>query len=282
MAQDDQTLRIGAYDLRLPPEHNLPAILQKHPQYDRLYWDIIGALLAENALTDTCQLIDIGANIGDSAAHFRRHATGPVWAIEAHPGYFTYLQANTAKMGDVTCTQALVAPPALAAKVSLDIHDGTGATRLDSTGPFQGQTLSPAKLMAGARSPCMIKSDTDGFDGRIISALIPKMQATAIWPAIVTFEGPRLDQVENNEPARHHAALTALMQHGYTVQILTNTGLPVAYLGASTQALDWHMRSHRTSVQAGVPAAHYFDYICIAPGLNTQTLTFAPDGPIRL
>jgi phosphomannomutase len=275
--QPDQILRIGAYTLALPPEHHLPAIMANHPHYDVLYWDVIGALLAENGLSDTCQLIDIGANVGDSAAHFRRHSSGPIWAIEAHPAYFAYLERNTAQMDNIRLSRAIVTPAALAAKISLVTADGTGLTQIDADHPYEGDRLFPAQIMAAAQPACVLKSDTDGFDGHIIKALAAQMPDT-VWPSIVTFEGHTIGQIKRGENSQTHAALVALMKQGYRVQVVLNTGLPVMFLGANIPALNWHFTTQRNCVQAGAPLAAYFDYICIAPGLSTHTLDFAPGG----
>lgn len=275
----DQTMKIGEYGLVLPADHLLPRIMEQHPSYDVLYWDILGGLLTENGLAKTCQLIDIGANIGDSAAHFRRHSEGPIWAIEPHPHYFRYLEVNTAKMENIRLSQALFTPPGMVDTISFEAGDGTGMTRLGEDMKFDGAHLHPVQVLAELRTPCMIKSDTDGFDGYIIRALIAQMDAT-VRPAIITFEGPTPQQVARHEATYHHAALTKLMKQGYRVQVLNNVGTPVSFLGANTQALNWHTRGHRNCTDAGIPQSHYFDYICVAPGLSIDTLHFAPGGLI--
>lgn len=73
----DQTLGIGDAAVALPPEHRLPRIMQKHPQYDYLYWNLIRVVLADNGIADG-PLIDIGANVGDTICHFRRVSNGLV------------------------------------------------------------------------------------------------------------------------------------------------------------------------------------------------------------
>lgn len=291
----DQSLEIGGVRLALPADHPLPEILETHPGYDVHLWDLIGALLRENGLAETCQLIDIGANVGDTAAHFRRHASGPVWAIEAHPGYVSYLRANTAGMADIRVSEALVCPPALQGAMHLDVHDGTAASRIITpNGPeeaaadidpdrapspprYDGPVITPDQIIAEAQTPFLIKSDTDGFDGYILDALITHMERQARWPALVTFEGADLDQIRADENTLHHRALTRLAQQGYGIQLLTNVGLPIGFLGSNTQAISWQMNAHARAARAGHAGAHYFDFLCVAPWLEIRSLRFGPD-----
>lgn len=270
------SVRIGHHVLDLPETHKLAQILEKNPRYDFQYWNIIRAVLAENGLTGP-QLIDIGANIGDSIAHFRRFSDGPVLGIEADALYFDCMQRNTAAMGDVTLRHALVAPERLKGRVSLHVDNGTGRSTLDDGAAYAGDTLSTRALITACTVPFVIKSDTDGFDGTLIGALTRQMAAQDKWAALVTFEGPRIDQMETGDHKTHVAALRTLQDHGYKVLILTNTGLPLAYVGCNFAATQWHMRSLIRAIQDGRAPCPYFDFICVAPTLGCQSFDFTRD-----
>lgn len=245
------------------------------------YWNIIRAVLAENGLTRP-QLVDIGANIGDSIAHFRRFSDGPVLGIEANAMFFEYMQRNTAAMHDVDLRHALVAPPKLKGRVTLQTDGSTGRSTLDGGDAYTGETLSTHALITACKPPFMIKSDTDGFDGTIIGALTTQMAAQDTWAAIVTFEGPRLDQMATGDYKEHMAALRSLQSHGYKVLILNNLGQPLAYVGCNFAATQWHMRSLDKAAKDGRAPCHYFDFICVAPALRCQSFDFTQDTLDRL
>lgn len=73
-------------------------------------------------------LIDDGANIGDTIAHFHRFSRGPAIGVEPHDEYFELLQRNLASVENITAIKALVCPPANIGDVTLAIGSGTGAT----------------------------------------------------------------------------------------------------------------------------------------------------------
>lgn len=277
MAQDDQKLRIGSADLLLPPDHHLPRIMQQHPQYDYLYWNLIRVLLDDNTMSDG-PLIDIGANIGDTISHFRRFSKGPVWGIEPHPGYFEYLERNMSQFSDVRLSHALVAPDAAQDRVRLSINHGTGGSSLepDSGEVFAGPRVSPQQIAEALTPDTVLKSDTDGFDGHIISVVAEYMAQRKVRPAIIAFEGPTRRQTEQGEIQRHRHALHRLQQLGYRIHMLTNTGHPVGTVGTSASALDLMLDTHRNALLSGTMMCPYLDFICVAPGLGASALFYPP------
>ncbi|WP_417209684.1 hypothetical protein [Antarctobacter sp.] len=277
MTQDDQTLTIGTARFDLPPDHHLPRIMREHPQYDYLYWNLIRALLADNAITDG-PLIDIGANIGDTIGHFRRFSNGPVWGIEPHAGYFDYLERNMAQFSDVRLSHAIVVPDAAQDRVRLSINHGTGGSSLEADGGeiFDGTRVSPQEIAAALTPETVLKSDTDGFDGRIIGVVAEFMAQHKVRPAIVAFEGPTRRQTEKGETQTHRHALHRLQQLGYRIHMLTNTGYPVGTVGSSASALDLMLDTHRNALISGPMMCPYLDFICVAPGLGANALFYPP------
>ncbi|SNS34928.1 FkbM family methyltransferase [Antarctobacter heliothermus] len=247
MAQDDQRLSIGSAELLLPADHHLPRIMRQHPQYDYLYWNLIRVLLADNAIADG-PLIDIGANVGDTIGHFRRFSNGSVWGIEPHAGYFDYLERNMAQFSDVRLSHAIVAPDAARDRVRLSINHGTGGSSLepDAGEVFAGARVSPQQIAEALTSDTVLKSDTDGFDGHIISVVAEYMAQRKVRPAIVAFEGPTRRQTEQGETQRHR------------------------------HALDLMLDTHRNALLSGPMMCPYLDFICVAPGLGANALFYPP------
>ncbi|SMX38203.1 FkbM family methyltransferase [Maliponia aquimaris] len=273
----DQTLRIGRATLSLPPEHRLPRIMADHPHYDYLYWNMIRAILADNAIADG-PLIDIGANVGDTICHFRRFSNGPAWGIEPDPGYFAYLARNMAQFDDIRLSHAIAAPDAAQNRVRLSVQHGTGSSSLDDEAAevYLGDRVSPQEIVAALTPQTVLKSDTDGFDGRIIRTVTELMAQGRVRPAVIAFEGPTRQQTERGETDSHLGALHRLQQLGYRVHLLTNTGLPVGTVGSSASALDLMFAAHRTTLLAGQMMCPYLDFICVAPGLGANALFHPP------
>ncbi|MGP6086869.1 FkbM family methyltransferase [Antarctobacter jejuensis] len=273
----DQELFIGAARLVLPSEHRLPRIMADHPHYDYLYWNLIRAILEDNAIKDGA-LIDIGANVGDTISHFRRFSEGPVWGIEPDPGYFSYLERNTAQFENIRLSHAIAAPDAAQNRVRLAVHHGTGSSSLEDEEAelYRGDRISPQEIAEALTPETVLKSDTDGFDGRIIRTVTEMMAQSRTRPAIIAFEGPTRQQTERGQIDEHRGALRRLQQLGYRVHMLTNTGHPVATVGCSTSALDLMMDTHRNALQAGTMMCPYLDFICVAPGLGANALFYPP------
>ena len=277
MTQDDQSLMIGTAQFALPADHHLPRIMRQHPQYDYLYWNMIRALLADNAIADG-PLIDIGANIGDTVGHFRRFSEGPVWGIEPHAGYFAYLKRNMAQFDDVRLSQAIVAPNAAQDRVRLSVNHGTGGSSLDPDKGevFDGDRVSPQEIAEALTPDTVLKSDTDGFDGHIIGVVAEYMALRKVRPAIIAFEGPMRQQTEKGDIETHRHALHRLQQQGYRIHLLTNTGDPVGTVGSSASALDLMLDTHRNALMSGSMMCPYLDFICVAPGLGAHALFYPP------
>jgi hypothetical protein len=87
----DVFLKLGRFELVFPPDH----LLAQYQSHFRLYdWALgeIARVVAEK-YPGACA-IDIGANVGDSAAAICRHQDMPVLCIEGHPTIFSYLRRN--------------------------------------------------------------------------------------------------------------------------------------------------------------------------------------------
>ena len=126
--------RVGDVELELPLSHQLPFFQHAHPAYDRAIADI--------AAEAGGPVIDIGANVGDTAAAIRTRTDVPVLCVEGDPRFFAFLQRNANRLGDVELEPAFVT--------------GSLARVLDDHPRFA--------------SPALLKLDTDGMDVAILEA----------------------------------------------------------------------------------------------------------------
>lgn len=174
--------RIGRVEIVVPLSHDLPFIQAAHPLYDAALARLAAAVWAARPGSSA---IDIGANVGDTAAAIRSASPAPILAIEGHPGYAAILRANAARIGDVMVEETLVAAAT---------GKAPGAWRLTAgTGRFANGEGSTAAERLGdivARHPelpppALVKIDTDGFDCPIVET---GMDLWARWRPALFFE----------------------------------------------------------------------------------------------
>jgi FkbM family methyltransferase len=170
-----KTYRIGSTTVVLPIDHALPPYQSHWRLYD------MPLKLVANAVREhfgTLCAIDIGANVGDSAALINAGGPTPVLCIEGDPAYLPFLEMNAKAIGpDIVIETCFVGPAdgSLAGE-QLERHDGTTIIR----GAVAARGLEgPAGLAmrrldsilqdhATFRSPHLLKIDTDGYDFSII------------------------------------------------------------------------------------------------------------------
>lgn len=154
--------RIGEVELELPLSHELPFYQHDHPRYDRQ----LGAIAA----TLGGPVVDVGANVGDSAAAIRAESEVPILCVEGDATFFALLERNARAIGGVELERALVEGPARGR-----IRGGAGTARV-----VEGGDALPSKPLAqildehrAFARPALIKLDTDGMDIPILLANLP-------------------------------------------------------------------------------------------------------------
>jgi FkbM family methyltransferase len=157
--------RIGAHSIRLPAGHALPQYQEAHPLYDRFPL-ILGEVLPHGDL-----IIDVGANVGDTAAALCNAAGRRIVCIEGSSRYFGLLEDNarTLRRGghEIICVNALIGLPGIVG----EIRDGASSGELVlTTDGRQTQSLDNAisPLLRDDSRIVLIKTDADGMDGSIL------------------------------------------------------------------------------------------------------------------
>jgi FkbM family methyltransferase len=160
--------RHAGFDLLLPLSHQLPYYRLWFPEYD-LALGRLAKAVAERYPQGS--VVDIGANVGDSAAVVRAVCALPILCIEGEPRFFALLERNALRLGPaIHLARALVGDGSASAPASLTSRAGTARlvegqveTRLESLESILARepALPP---------PALVKIDTDGFDCRIIES----------------------------------------------------------------------------------------------------------------
>lgn len=120
-------------------------------------------------------VLDIGANIGDSALQILDATDARVLCVEADAFYLRFLETNTAADRRVVVENALLLPDGAEPGAMVPVRHG-GSTRFarsQSTSP-QSATVTVTELRA--RHPefealRLVKSDTDGYEVQLVPAV---------------------------------------------------------------------------------------------------------------
>jgi FkbM family methyltransferase len=252
--------RLHSYDLVLPFDHALPRIKKQAP----LYSENIGRLSRYlDTLYPGLAMIDIGANVGDSAAIIRSYgAGGPILCIEGSPTYFALPQRNkevNALALSLECS--FVDCQSGKCDGTLRIEKGTAALSQE-----RGSLTSARSLVDILNSwpefkyARLLKLDTDGFDNRIIAGSAPWLAKTRPW-LFWEFD-PVLDR-QHRGPGT--SVFQTLADCGYgPLALYANTGEFLC--SASVESHEWLCDvSAFLSYQRNLP---YVD-ICAAPKSDT-------------
>src|SRR5687768_2998522 len=163
--------RIDGITLTLPLSHDLPLIRELYPHYMTNLSRLLSSLYEKYP---DLSVVDIGANVGDTAVVIRRTAPVPLLCIEGDPYFFGLLITNTSTFTDVFCERAFISNKTGSISGSLLAHAGTAHFATDP-----GSSASPCISLAAQlnRHPRflesrLIKIDTDGFDIAIIDGAI--------------------------------------------------------------------------------------------------------------
>lgn len=152
--------RIGEIELELPLSHELPFYRKDHPAY------------AQNVARIAAELggpvVDVGANVGDTAAVIRAASGVPILCIEGDDRFFAILRRNAARFDPpVELEHAFVDAPERAG-----IERARGTARLVG-GDTEVRTRTLGAILAdhpGFAEPALVKIDTDGHDVPILLA----------------------------------------------------------------------------------------------------------------
>ena len=80
---------VGNYALTFPKKHKLPKYQSGYKNYDKKLKNIIQSI---EKITNKGFIIDIGANIGDTAAYMRSFSNSKIICVEGDELYLKYLK----------------------------------------------------------------------------------------------------------------------------------------------------------------------------------------------
>jgi FkbM family methyltransferase len=158
----EQILKIGRFNVAFPPGHILPQIFEGQTKRNLA----LGIAAREiSKIYRQRSILDIGANVGDTAALIATYSDAPLTLVEPSDIYFEFLKRNAAALPNRTTLHKEF--------VFSGPRSGTLVHRA-GTAWFDGSSSETAtivgKPMSDFGNPALIKIDTDGFDFEIISS----------------------------------------------------------------------------------------------------------------
>lgn len=160
--------RLEGIDILLPSDHRLPLYQNWFAQHG-------GQLkrLAEAVLLDRPEksYVDIGANVGDTAAVVRSAVRNPILCIEGSATYQPFLIENSAILGPDVAIETSYVGPDDSGIVGVEVMSGGTGRIVAGDGAARIRTRSMSSIMAdhAGLSDCgLIKVDTDGHDYAIL------------------------------------------------------------------------------------------------------------------
>jgi FkbM family methyltransferase len=218
---------VQGVEMVLPWSHRLPDYATWGPRYGQNLVDVARLLAERGSLT----VLDVGANVGDSALQILHAADARVLCVEGDRAYLTFLHRNVDADERVTVVEVLLTPE--------DQESGRTAVRTGGTTRFvdgRGEDAMPTVSAARLRAEHpefadlrLVKSDTDGYDVELVPAIA---EAWADARPVLFFEyDPYLTRLAGLDPVSVWPRLERL---GYRRVAVWDNG--AAPLGQSTTA----------------------------------------------
>jgi len=269
------SMDIGGVSLRMPLSHQLPTFWWRHPLYDRALPRIA------KHVSDACgkvRVIDVGANIGDTAAALLLNPAASCLCIEGDTRNMPMLGFNLSRFGDRGRAVHACCDEHRGGTCKAPIREG-GTTRFsDSGGMPPGITALPLDDIAAENDylNCnLLKVDTDGFDFKVLRGAEGLLRSAR--PAIFFEWQPEFLEMQHEDPL---SIFPWLAERGYDELLLYgNLGHAIAI--------------YRTGDEAGLRTAlnridgrtiHYYDVLTVhrnTSGPLRDLLTMEHDAAAR-
>lgn len=164
----DQIYSIGNLDILIPSSHKLPEYQKSYQNYDKKIRNIITSI---ERIKGVNTIIDIGANIGDTAVFIRSFSNAKIICIEGDNLSLDYLKKNTHNLSDIVICPVYVQGRDADEAYEIQRHGGTA--RLEKSSKDENlEFMSLVDIMKindiQPDSLELLKIDTDGFDFEIL------------------------------------------------------------------------------------------------------------------
>jgi len=152
--------------LKIPFSHDLPFNMKMFPTYNQNLGKITKIIHEKYHLL---QVIDVGANIGDSVAIMQSEVTPlPILCVEGNPKFLKLLEVNAKQFKDTEIEASFVGEKSV--KVNPQNNLGTAFLEESADGIMVHTMQEVIEKHPKFATAKLLKIDTDGFDNIIIRA----------------------------------------------------------------------------------------------------------------
>ena len=158
-----ETIQCGQFEIQAPVDHILLKLQRTQPYRD-LFVGITAKFIASKYPQKN--MVDIGANIGDTAALMASNCTNKLILVEASDYFHEILKKNATKLPNEVVIKKCFVSDGSVVTGSLHHWKGTAAFQEKSEDTMQVKTERLEDV--ADNDTCFIKSDTDGYDFKIL------------------------------------------------------------------------------------------------------------------
>jgi FkbM family methyltransferase len=181
--------QIGNHKILLPLTHLLDKYQANWKRFDTVLGDVARIVFHKYPESTA---IDIGANIGDTAALINKYIHVPVLCIEGYPDFIPFLEYNAAQIGDIEIAPYFVGKDGESISLANISTDGSTASIVNSSNDMllcdqivlKGLSTL-IELYPKFQSTKLLKIDVDGYDFDIINNSIDTI---SLLQPIICFE----------------------------------------------------------------------------------------------
>jgi len=218
---------VQGVDLYLPWSHLLPDYARVNPAYGQNLVELAAGLSAGTTLN----VLDVGANIGDSAAQIVHRTDARVLCVEGDPYWIDYLRRNVGGDSRITMAEVFLAYPGSSWSGPTPVRAHGTTHFVDDASASSGVTTLPItelrKQYPAFDSLRLVKSDTDGLDVALVPAIAEAWRDSA--PVIFFEFDPRLTRDAGF--ANPNEVFEKLLALGYTrAAVWDNGGTPLGQM----------------------------------------------------
>jgi len=245
----DRRYVVDGVAITLPKGHLLDWYQKLHPKYDR-WLPVLAAHLPRDSV-----VIDVGANIGDSAVPFLRRNIRTV-CVEPSGFFQKYLSKNIADNGFAdlaVVVKALVGCESGATHLRIDRGTARVSDRQHSNSRVEAisQSMSLDEIIGQAGGVTFLKIDTDGFDHDVLAS---GLQGIRTHHPIIYFE----NTVSVENVMGYEKVYDALETIGYSdIVVFDNRG----HLMLNGTTWGTLKQINRYMMEPGVPGIPYLDVL---------------------
>jgi len=259
---------VGKYIIDIPDDHKIVDIHKHSPLYDRLYGFIleeIGAAMPDGVI------IDIGGNIGDTAAFISTYINNHIFSIEGNENFLNYFKSNLKYIGSsVTLIEKFINTDSIREGFFKYVEsEGTGRLiPANKDDVLADNFISVKELLDHVKNLgndiCLVKSDTDGFDGHIIHEFLSRIDVPLF------FECDTMLQVADGVNPWPFV-FNLFNEKGYSIIVFDNFGLPMIIEENDPAGLLENLSGYlHLQRAAGHVRIHYLDVWAFPSAWKTQ------------